>query len=770
MADDKYKKILEQIEAEKQAKIEAEAPKSEMEYYKRKADEEAKYADSEGRTFGERAAGSLSFGLSDQFLVKQGLATPEDLRKREQYNPASALAGEVVGTVAPMLATGGTSAAAKVATKAGAAVVGAQKAGQKIGESVLKKLLKDKAIDSTAKKILKKTASEAVGSSVEGAFYGAGQLIKEDALGIKELNAENLASSVGTGMLIGGAAGGIFGGLGATVPVVSKAAAEKASKLLKKTSDVTENTMDLMGVTPAAKIKLKKKHANLEEISTEAMTTLKEEGTLKILQTSSNLAEGYAKVVDDIGNKIGKVYDELAAEGISVSKKNFYRKVETKLEDLIIQNKDIPGFGQDIKNLRRGLLKDVQDLSKRSTATELLTATDIHSIRKKVDEKLKGYYKSTDPDMNLSQSALFEVRDMLKQEIDNIASVADPTIGQELASLNKKFHSLKTFEPYIEKKASKDTLLEGIGLLDYGVMGALTALGVPTAGTAILGAKTVLKSDLKRRLIILNHIEKANKKNATKMDSALKNFFKKDFKTKPFTATSTRALINSAIARQDGKKPKDKKQALQNIKRNVEDLNGNPEKLLNTITRNTMALSYAAPEAAQQSAMIMQKQVQFLASKLPTFKSKQGVLQTLTKDKNWQPSTMEMAKFERYVEALDNPMSVMDDLESGTLSREKVEVLREVYPTIYQQVQSKAMDFITKDPEALSYKKRIQLGTLLNIPADSSLLPENIGALQRNFTKEQEQKDAKAIDEMGRYEALDMASDEMSQVERVSKK
>jgi hypothetical protein len=88
---------------------------------------------------------------------------------------------------------------------------------------------------------------------------------------------------------------------------------------------------------------------------------------------------------------------------------------------------------------------------------------------------------------------------------------------------------------------------------------------------------------------------------------------------------------------------------------------------------------------------------------------------------------------------VDAPLTVFDDLKAGTLTREHVEALQNVYPSIYTRLQEASMNYLQKEGENLSYQKRITLGLLLDLPSDASLEPDNIAGLQSNFAAEGEE-------------------------------
>jgi hypothetical protein len=65
-----------------------------------------------------------------------------------------------------------------------------------------------------------------------------------------------------------------------------------------------------------------------------------------------------------------------------------------------------------------------------------------------------------------------------------------------------------------------------------------------------------------------------------------------------------------------------------------------------------------------------------------------------------------------------------------------VKAIRAVYPKLYEQMQQQVMDHLVLmdakgDLDAMPYQRRILLGTLLQIPADSTQRPEVMAAIQK---------------------------------------
>ena len=141
------------------------------------------------------AARGATFGASDVLLRGAGLAEPA--RKLQVYQPEFSLGGEALGGIAGAFVGPGA-----LAIKGAAA-----------------------ATAGIARPLLRAGAREAV----EGALYGVGQTVSDQALGTPESVAESLVANVGLGAIVGGAFGmGIHG-----VAEGAQAFKKQVSKLLK---------------------------------------------------------------------------------------------------------------------------------------------------------------------------------------------------------------------------------------------------------------------------------------------------------------------------------------------------------------------------------------------------------------------------------------------------------------------------------------------------------------------------------------------------------
>ncbi len=102
-----------------------------------------------------------------------------------------------------------------------------------------------------------------------------------------------------------------------------------------------------------------------------------------------------------------------------------------------------------------------------------------------------------------------------------------------------------------------------------------------------------------------------------------------------------------------------------------------------------------------------------------------------------RPSDFEVSRFNRIYRTVDDPMTILSDLEQGCLSREQVITLEAVYPSLYILIKegllSSAIEITSKDKEfVVPYPKLKQISVLL---LSSTVQPDLQSILQDNFEK-----------------------------------
>jgi hypothetical protein len=187
----------------------------------------------------------------------------------------------------------------------------------------------------------------------------------------------------------------------------------------------------------------------------------------------------------------------------------------------------------------------------------------------------------------------------------------------------------------------------------------------------------------------------------------------------------------------------------------LEDLAANPQKVLDHVVDSTSGVSNdPALQAALQAKGL--QAANYLIEKMPKRPNENNIFGASPK---YKPSDQELSKWNRYVRAVDNPMTVLDDLNAGILTNESVDAVRTNYPDIYGQITQKMISRLSEVKKPISYQAKMQVSTLLGLPVSYALSPQFIQAMQGNIASEPEQEQPQRINaaQIGKSKFADRA-------------
>ena len=165
----------------------------------------------------------------------------------------------------------------------------------------------------------------------------------------------------------------------------------------------------------------------------------------------------------------------------------------------------------------------------------------------------------------------------------------------------------------------------------------------------------------------------------------------------------------------------------------IDNLLARPDHLADRIASGLTGLESAAPKVSAGLAGHAVRVAQFLQSKAPRNPYFGIGMQPQIDD--WLPTPSEASKFARYYAAAMEPMTVVDELADGTLSFEGVEVLRELYPEIYEMTRVRLQAKLAETKKRVPYERRVVLSTLFGTPMDPSMTPQAIASYQSVFER-----------------------------------
>lgn len=207
----------------------------------------------------------------------------------------------------------------------------------------------------------------------------------------------------------------------------------------------------------------------------------------------------------------------------------------------------------------------------------------------------------------------------------------------------------------------------------------------------------------------LNSIDGIASKISKKITSAAKSVFE---------SPSARGGAISGVASMSDK------QFIDHTKR-VKELSRDPHAMLNHLSDNTEALYAAAPNVTQGIHNSMIAGVQFLNSKMPIPTDEMAL------SPEWQPSKSQMFKYQIYYRAVNDPLSVLEDVKNDAVTSESIEALQAVSPKLLQEMRQEVLGHMTPDEaKKLPYASKLSIAKFLGQPLDQNMLPASIMASQ----------------------------------------
>ncbi len=307
----------------------------------------------------------------------------------------------------------------------------------------------------------------------------------------------------------------------------------------------------------------------------------------------------------------------------------------------------------------------------------------------------------------------------LAQESKNSAAYEGTmaTVSDEILKLAKQHEELSEVASALKSQGKKGPASMGF-LKDIGAFGLLKSAGLSgplaTGLTAAFDVAQRLDNPAQAGELVANTLSKftAIAKIVEKVGKEISANSKAIF-SGPVSAIS--APINNVLT---GPKSYEKRTE------RVMELAMNPETLINHMANNTVGISDVAPSVTQGVNATMTGAVQFLHSKIPT------PLNQMPLNQEWEPTPQQRSRFERYYNAVNDPISALKDVKNGSLNNETMEALAAVHPHLLQEMREKVTENMhVAKARNLSYATKISLSKFMGQPLDSQMLP---GAIQAN--------------------------------------
>lgn len=667
------------------------------------------------------AAGGLrgaSAGLSDPLLAAgAGEGGAEGLAAIKEANPGISAASELAGMVVSPV------------NKVGAAVMGATK-GLSLGTS-----------------LLGRAATSAVrvagAAAAENAIFEAGNQLSEDVLGGHEVTAQKLIAAGGRGLLTGGLIGGV---LGAAAPLargavkgLAEIASEKAGGFLEGAgvSDILKAQAERQAVKGAGAMvaDLKKLGTSAEAIDARVRKvgrTLLDEGLVKATSTAEDIGAAAAARRAEVGERLGGMVRKLDSAAAKPDVSAIANRVRA---EVIAPLETMPGREGDAARVA-DWLKSFE--TKAAKPGESPSFERLWDVRKDLDKGLK-WGSGGQPARYIEE--MRGVRDILETELtqagDRAAAELGAKFSDEYKAAKSLYSDLKVIDDITKRKAAHNVSNRVISLTDTIAGGAGGGIGAMLGGGLGGLAGTAISTAFNKGVR-----EYGNQAAAVLLDKAsrLEAFQKATRSVDSLVDTAARSLAEGSPYRSPPRLPQST-EALQKSVSAVRDMATTPQAVQAKAQAAMGDAGSVAPRVAVAMAQTAAKAIAYLNDKAPQGRGVGPSLQPLL-DKPRYTAT-ELHEWGERLSGVQDPLSVLDDMAAGNLSRAKIDAVKNVYPDLWEEIRSKLAMKVAERREPISWEQQKTFAIVFGVPTSPSLDPAFVKAMQG--TKESPQaNDAQA--------------------------
>lgn len=692
---------------------------------------------------GEGALRGLSFGLSDVAATQLGgEETRKAMAARKELFPVASTVGEVGGTIAPLVLSGGSGAVAKGAGVVGALPRGAAALGG-LAERGAAHVVGEGAT-SLLGRVAQKAIPMAAAGAVEGSLYGGGQAISEAALGDEDLTAEKVLAAMGHGAIVGGVAGGALGAASAggkyALDKLGESGSVKdffknfAEERTAKALGARGSDLKRLGATPA------QAEARMHQMSRDVLDFKFEDGSklLNATDTADSLApkvtaakQATVKRLDDVVDKIEQAGAGNAA--VRPDMDTFWKRLDAEVFEPAGKSplSSVYDRGMDVA-------KELDGIRTMWGQGKQFTFKELRDIRKQLDTVIYPAKGGPAPvHARELEKARGILEDVIEQSADRAANAAgDPLLASEYATQKRIYGSLREAERITGRGALQDLGNRVISPSDYGagLTGALAGaasgrggLGSALQGT-MLGAAHKLAREhssaiLARGADALSNIKALSDAVDAKVVSGVRSVLEGGKKTA--AGAATRATVEQAIPVR--KVPLaavvalPRHAAFEQSAREVAMQRNDVDYGVRRATEMVGPIDRSAPKLA---ARITDKHQQRLARLDATIPQAIGTKSIMPQFDKPRYAEADVHQWMRQRAIIEDPLSVFDRMHDGTITKSDVDALQATSPKLLEHIRSEFLQQMTSLKDPPSYQKKVRLSIVLGVEADETMAPQ----------------------------------------------
>ncbi len=187
--------------------------------------------------------------------------------------------------------------------------------------------------------------------------------------------------------------------------------------------------------------------------------------------------------------------------------------------------------------------------------------------------------------------------------------------------------------------------------------------------------------------------------------------------------------VSIKIIQQLGDKKKTKTENLNEQIKMIDKYNQDPTMWVNTIEKQLEPAAESMPEVAEVMAQNLSYLMGYMGSTAP----KPIIDDPLRLDSNFSVNDAQLSQWERQMQIVEKPMSVLDEIENGTITSDQVTVLKKSWPNIYEAISGELISQMGEYNPKLSPQKVQSVSVFLGVPLSPYLKKDFIMTIQNGF-------------------------------------
>lgn len=449
-------------------------------------------------------------------------------------------------------------------------------------------------------------------------------------------------------------------------------------------------------------------------------------------------------LVDDLKRQVGRARNAAQSRDAETLIENLYTsQMMEPLENAAIWGDVVTGIQRETNRTWHRFLNWDRDFSRMLTREG--EAIGFDRVRWDDSDKVNSYLRRVGTAANASREQI--VADWIRGVDDLTANIGryytlPPNVRESFGRVRGALDDFRSAHAEVSRRAGIlnqwDELNRSAGTGLGGILGGAAATsavlgsGVAAAPLALAGAGVSAISNPGRVATYLGSLERLSAAQDTTISGAISAFLRRGSRAASAAeAAAARGVTRAVRVGLAGASAASVEQRFRERARQIDEAQQDPQRTIDRIAAQTRDLSTAAPNVAASVGATVTRGQAYLAATRPQGRRLAGQLFAPATEP--QPSPEQQREWLRRVEAVDDPMVVLDALREGTIDRAQVDAIRNVYPQLYARIREEALRQIGDAAAPLSYQDRIRLGILLDAPTDPSLEPATLATLQQTY-------------------------------------